>query len=126
MRGFLFLILLAIGTLFGIAGMRHLLLALPLDATDWLAFGLHAGPALLLLPALLRAGPSTSKTQFVIVALLGMFYFVLGVVFASGSAGRLLGFIEVAVALLLVATASMAASRLPTPPKNSPNTNRTG
>ena len=126
MKGFLFLILLAIGSLFSIAGMRHLLLSLPLEPTDWLAFGLHAGPVLLLLPALLRAGPNASKTQFVIVALLGMFYFVLGVVFASGGTARMLGFIEVAAALLLVASASMAASRLPTPPKDAPNTNRTG
>lgn len=117
--------LLAIGSLFGIAGMRHLLLAMPITATDWLSFGLHAGPALLLLPSLLRSGPKSSKTQFVIVALMGMFYFVLGVVFASGGEGRTLGFIEVAVALVLVASASMAASRLPTPPKDSPNTNRT-
>ena len=118
MRGFLFVILLACGTLFSIAGVRHLLLSPPLDATDWWAFGLHVAPLLLMLPSLLRTGPSSSKTQFVIVSLVGMWYFVLGVVFASGAEGRWLGLLEVGTALLLIGAASLAASRLPTPPKD--------
>lgn len=117
MRGFVFLIFLCIGTLFAIAGLQHLLLSPPITAVDWLAFGLHGGPVLLLLPNLLATGPRSNKTQFVIVALMGMFYFTLGVVFASGDDGRDLGLLEVAVALVLVTCASLAASRLPTPPK---------
>ncbi|MEM6707274.1 MAG: DUF2069 domain-containing protein [Pseudomonadota bacterium] len=118
MQGFVFLILLWSGSLFAIAGLRHLLLSPPITAADWLAFGLHVAPVVLMLPGVLATGSRTSKTQFVIVALVGMWFFTLGVVFASGAEGRALGLAEVAIALVLTATASIAASRLPTPPKS--------
>ena len=106
MSGLIFLTLVASGSLVGITGLRHFFLD-PTDSSgvNWLLFVIQILPLLAVLPGLLRA----SHRSAVIAALVAMLYFIHGVWLAATPELRVVGLIEVGVALALVVSSSYLA-----------------
>lgn len=107
--GLLFLILLLVGSLFGVTGLRQLLLQpLPETSSNLIWFGVQVLPLLALLPGLL----ARNSKAYVYAALVSLLYLIHGVLLAATPELRVLGIIEAVTALLLCVVASFAAKAL--------------
>jgi uncharacterized membrane protein len=113
MKGFQFLCLILIGSLFALTGLRQFFvtaLAEPLPNTAW--FVVQVLPLLAVLPGVLRG----SARGFFFAVLAAMLYFVHGVWLAVEPGLRALGLWQIAFSIVLVIAASFAMRRVPAPP----------
>jgi uncharacterized membrane protein len=109
MKGYQFLALLLIGSLFALTGLRQFFvqpLASPVPNALW--FLLQVAPLVAILPGILRL----SGRGFFYAILAAMLYFIHGVMEAATADLRALALWEVGFATALVATGSLAMRRL--------------
>lgn len=109
MRGFQFLCLLLIGSLFAVTGLRQFFvepLASPMSNTLWFVF--QVAPLLVVLPGLLRGG----HRGYFYTVLVAALYFIHGTVEAATADQRTLALWEVGFAVALIACATLAMRRL--------------
>ncbi len=107
--GWLFIILLLLGSLFALTGVRQVWiqpLAVPISNFIWL--GIQVLPLLALLPGLL----TRRVNAYVYCALVSLLYLIHGVWLAATEALRTLGIIEALVAFALAVVASYGAKLL--------------
>jgi uncharacterized membrane protein len=109
-KGFQFLCLVMIGSLFSITGLRQFFVQ-PHDSlsTNVLWFSIQALPLLLALPGVLRG----TFGGYLFASFAGSLYFIHGTLQATTPGLRGMGLWEVAFAVALIGTASLAMRRLP-------------
>ena len=109
MQGWIFLTLVAIGSLFSLTALRQLFLD-PLDnpVSNWIWLALQVAPLLALLPGVLKANQNT----YFFTICVAMLYFVHGVMVAWTPELRWFGFAEIGFALALTAVATYVLRRL--------------
>jgi uncharacterized membrane protein len=109
-KGFQFLCLLMIGSLFSITGLRQFFVQ-PLDApsVNALWFAIQVLPLLLVLPGVLRG----SFRGYLFASLAASLYFIHGTLQAATPGLRTMGLWEVGFAVALIGAASLAMRRLP-------------
>lgn len=118
MKGFQFLALLLLGSLFAVTGLRQFFLE-PLDGTmsNLLWFLIQVAPILLVLPGVLRG---THRGYFYAV-LAASLYFVHGAMEAATPDLRAAALWETGFAVALIAVASLAMRRLGSAPADAPD-----
>jgi len=109
LRGLQFLMLLWIGSLFALTGLRQFFVE-PLSSTssNLIWFGIQVLPLLLVLPGILSLKPRS----YLLGVLVAMLYFCHGVLQAVSVEDRLLGLWEVGFSLAMVLTGSFALRHL--------------
>lgn len=110
MKGLQFLCLLMIGSLFSITGLRQFFVQ-PLESPSWNAlwFGLQVLPLILVLPGVLRG----TFRGYLWACFAASLYFIHGTLQAVNPDLRAMGLWEVAFAVALIGSASLAIRRLP-------------
>lgn len=109
MKGFQFLCLLLIGSLFAVTGLRQFFVE-PLDTalTNTVWFLIQVSPLLMVLPGVLSGG----HRGYFYAVLAASLYFIHGTMEASTSDLRALALWETGFAVSLIAVASLAMRRL--------------
>lgn len=114
LRGYLFLMFIAMGSLFALFGLRYFFIA-PAGSTlsSGVWFLIAVIPLLILLPGLLRPTRPAARLTFFLATMVGMLYFVHGVWVATSPELRSLGLWQTGFALLLTALGSLATRAAP-------------
>ena len=109
MRGWLFIALLCIGSLFSITGLRQFFVhPLPDVGPNVLWFAIQVAPLVVLLPGLLRS----SVMSTFLICLASMLYFIHGIVVVYEGSLVILGSFEIFFATALCAVTAYIVRRL--------------